>query len=459
MYKNSVIIADAEKTTAINAVIKDDFGAWLEGQSAFTQNWLKSSGFKADVGQFQLLSDEAGQLFQVVLIIANESDFWSFGNLSRLPQGQYMLSALPVNEEQAAVAFALGSYCFDRYKESKKTGPELVIGDALVFQAVNRQVNALCLGRDLINTPAEDMGPQDMADTVKGLAKEFNADFKEIVGDELITEDYPAIHAVGRASDRAPRLLELNWGDKADKKVTLVGKGVCFDSGGLDIKPSSGMLFMKKDMGGAAHAIALAHWIMAAKLNISLRLLIPAVDNAIAGNAYRPGDVIATRKGISVEIKNTDAEGRVVLGDALALAAEAQPELVIDFATLTGAARVALGTELPACFTNQRKIETALRKLGEDLADPVWPMPLFKAYRSKIDSQIADLSNCDLGGYGGAITAALYLEEFVGDCPWIHFDVMGYNNRSLPGRPEGGEIMGVRTVFSYLEQQYTRVSG
>ncbi|ODN42399.1 leucyl aminopeptidase family protein [Piscirickettsia litoralis] len=455
MHNNSTIVASADQATLISAVIKENFNHWIEAQSAMTQNWLKSSGFKAEAGQFQLLMNEQGDVVEVLLIIDNEDDFWSFGNLSRLPEGCYSFNNLPISEELAAVAFALGAYRFDRYQESKKPGPQLLVADELTRNAVNRQVDALCLGRDLINTPAEDMGPQDLSDAVGALAKEFKAEFKEVIGDDLLTEDYPAIHAVGRASHRAPRLLELNWGDKSHAKLTIVGKGVCFDSGGLDIKPSSGMLMMKKDMGGSAHAIALAKWVMSVGLKVSLRLLIPAVDNAISGNAYRPGDVIATRKGLSVEIKNTDAEGRVVLGDALALAAEDKPALVIDFATLTGAARVALGTELPACFTNQRDIETELRELGEDMADPVWPMPLFKAYRNKIDSQIADLSNCDLGGYGGAITAALYLEEFVGDCPWIHFDVMGYNKRALPGRPEGGEIMGVRTVFAYLEQQFS----
>lgn len=456
MYINSVIIEHSEGVAIpVSAVIKANVDHWLEEQDDFSKNWLQANGFKAEAGQFQLICTPQGQLAKVILVLENEDDFWSFGQLNRLPAGVYTLANVPVSEELAAVAFALGSYRFERYKESKSSGAQLFISDEKIRAAVNIQVNALCLGRDLINTPAEDMGPKDLADVVSHLAQEFHGEFKEVVGDELLAEDFPAIHVVGRASERAPRLLELNWGDKNHPKVTLVGKGVCFDTGGLDVKPSSGMLMMKKDMGGSAHAIALAQWIMSANLKVSLRLLIPAVDNAIAGNAYRPGDVIATRKGISVEIKNTDAEGRVVLGDALALAAEDQPELVIDFATLTGAARVALGTELPACFTNQRDIETELRELGEDMADPVWPMPLFKAYRSKIDSQIADLSNCDLGGYGGAITAALYLQEFVGDCPWIHFDVMGYNNRALPGRPEGGEIMGVRTVFAYLQQQYS----
>jgi leucyl aminopeptidase len=298
------------------------------------------------------------------------------------------------------------------------------------------------------------MMPQDLSAQVKTLAEEFNADFDEIVGDALLQENYPMIHAVGRASAHAPRLLDLHWGDDNHPKVTLIGKGICFDTGGLNLKPGEAMRYMKKDMGGAAHTIGLAYLIMAAKLPIRLRLLIPAADNAVSSDSFRPGDVLKSRKGLTVEIDNTDAEGRLVLCDALTEGASEKPELMIDFATLTGACRVALGTELPGFFTNQQQLAGDLMQAGERVSDPVWNLPLHKAYKDALKSDIADLINSVPTPFGGAITAALYLEAFVDNTPWVHFDVMAWNRRSLPGRPIGGEAMGLRAMFNYLRNRF-----
>ncbi len=320
---------------------------------------------------------------------------------------------------------------------------------------MRQQVAGLYQVRDLVNTPAEDMNPEHLAAAVRDTARAFGARVREIAGDALLARNFPAIHAVGRAASHAPRLIDLRWGRSTHPKITLVGKGVCFDSGGLDLKTASGMRLMKKDMGGAAHALGLAHMIMRARLPVRLRLLIPAVENAVAGNAYRPGDVLASRKGLSIEIDNTDAEGRVILCDALTEAAAESPELIIDFATLTGAARVALGTDLPAMFCNRDEVAQCLADSASAVRDPVWRLPLHRPYRELIDSRIADIANSASGPYAGAITAALFLEDFVSaDTPWIHFDLMAWNIRSRPGRPEGGEAMGLRAVFDYLHKRY-----
>ncbi len=299
------------------------------------------------------------------------------------------------------------------------------------------------------------MMPEHLAEATAVLAQSFGAQVDQIIGDDLLTQNYPTIHMVGRASTHAPRLIDLQWGDDHAPKVTLVGKGVCFDSGGLDIKPSAGMRYMKKDMGGAAHVLGLAHLIMSNQLPVRLRVLIPAVENAVAGNAFRPGDVIKTRKGLTVEIDNTDAEGRLVLCDALAEAQTENPDILIDFATLTGAARVALGTELPGFFCNQPAFATALQDAGNRSGDPVWELPLHAPYKDMLKSDIADMVNCAASPFGGAITAALYLQAFVEPkTTWAHFDIMAWNNRKLPGRPIGGEAFGVRAVYAALEKRY-----
>jgi leucyl aminopeptidase len=315
-------------------------------------------------------------------------------------------------------------------------------------------LEATFLARDLINTPANDMGPVQLEAATRAIADTYQADITVTTGLDLETQNYPLIYAVGKASTASPRLIDLRWGDPDAPKVTLVGKGVCFDSGGLDIKTAQGMLLMKKDMGGAAHALGLALLIMKLQVPVCLRVLIPAVENSIAGNATRPLDVIPSRKGITVEIGNTDAEGRLVLADALWEASREDPALIVDFATLTGAARVALGTELPAFFCNHPDLTAALKACGDQTADPLWNLPLHQPYRDLLNSKVADISNISSGSYGGAITAALFLQEFVKPkIPWIHIDMMAWNLRSLPGRPEGGEVMGMRSVFELIRDR------
>ena len=314
---------------------------------------------------------------------------------------------------------------------------------------------AISLVRDLINTPAEDMGPSQLASEARKLGKRFKVDVKVITGDALLRQKFPTIHAVGRASDDPPRLIDLRWGKKSDPRVSIVGKGVCFDTGGLDLKPAAGMLRMKKDMGGGAHALGLASLIMALKLPVRLRMLVPAVENNVAGNAIRPLDVIKTRKGITVEIGNTDAEGRLVMCDALAAADSEKPDMIVDFATLTGAARVAVGIELAAMFCNDEGLAGDLEQAAATVQDPLWRLPLWQPYRKLLDSKVADINNVSEGGFGGAITAALYLQEFVSEeTPWAHFDIMAWNTSPRPGRPVGGEAQSLRAVFEMLEKRY-----
>jgi leucyl aminopeptidase len=309
--------------------------------------------------------------------------------------------------------------------------------------------------RDLVNTPTEDMGPEQLGDAIKQLGKTHKAKVRDWVGDELLKANFPTIHAVGRASHRAPRLVELSWGKREHPKLVLVGKGVCFDTGGLDLKSADGMRWMKKDMGGAAHAIALAGLVMQAQLPVRLTLLIPAVENSVAGNALRPGEVVVTRAGHAVEIDNTDAEGRLVLCDALAYGAEQQPDLILDFATLTGAARVALGPDLPALFANDEAAAAGVLAAGRAVDDPLWQLPLWRPYRKMLDSYLADFANAGPSRHAGAITAALYLERFVPDgTPWLHLDTYAWNDADRPGRPRGGEAMGLRATFAFLRQRY-----
>jgi leucyl aminopeptidase len=327
--------------------------------------------------------------------------------------------------------------------------------DAADRAAVQRTAEAIYLVRDLINLPANDLGPAELADAAEKLARRHKAKCRVIVGDELIEAGYPAIHAVGRASVRAPRLIDLTWGRKSHSKVTIVGKGVCFDSGGLDIKPSSGMLLMKKDMGGAAHALGLAHMIMAAGLPVRLRVLVPAVENMVSGDAFRPLDVLRTRKGLTVEVGNTDAEGRLILCDALAEACREKPALLVDFSTLTGAARVALGPDIPAMFSNDDALADDLAAAGRAVSDPVWRLPLHQPYRKGLDSKVADIGNVASGGFAGAIVAGLFLEAFVEPgIPWAHFDLSAWNFSARPGRPEGGEALALRAVHAVIARRF-----
>ncbi|WNO60070.1 leucyl aminopeptidase family protein [Rheinheimera sp. MMS21-TC3] len=438
----------------LTIIAKQDFEQWLSKQASSLQNWLKATQFSAK--GLSLIPDSDGQISQVIYVTDKPDAYWVCGDIvNQLPANQYLLSASDAQCRVAAFGWALGAYKFDRYKKNDKQYPQLVIDNADIVASTLQLVRSVSIVRDLVNTPAADMMPQHLAEVMQQLADEFGGKVQQIVGDDLLKQNYPTIHMVGRASDNLPRLIDLTWGDENAPKVTLVGKGVCFDSGGLDLKPGSGMRLMKKDMGGAAHVIGLAHQIMAAKLPVRLRVLVPAVENAVSANAFRPGDVIKTRKGLTVEIDNTDAEGRLVLCDALAEASNDKPDLLIDFATLTGAMRVALGTELPGFFSNDDTVAAEITAAGLKVEDPVWRMPLYKPYYDLTGSDIADLANCGKTPFGGAITAALYLEAFVDEgISWSHFDIMAWNNRALPGRPIGGEAFGLRAVFEYLQQRF-----
>ncbi len=436
--------------------------SWQKVQSTAWKNWLKSNEFTAKEHQFCLLADENGQLSSVVVGVAegSENRRWALAKLvNQLPHGYYHLESDWNKSEvsDAMIGWGLGAYRFDAYKYEKEESNkvQLYIEPALLTQ-VSAFIDAIYLVRDLINTPANHMMPEQLANITGQLARQFSAHFTEIIGDVLLDENFPTIHAVGRASCHPPRYLELTWGNTDHPRLTLIGKGVCFDSGGLDIKPSRFMRLMKKDMGGAAHALGLAHLIMANQLPVNLRVLIPAVENAISSNAFRPGDVIRTRSGKTVEIDNTDAEGRLVLCDALSDAIADDPDLIIDFATLTGAARVALGTDVPVYFSNDAQVSTELNSHAEQQQELVWQLPLYKDYLKQLDSSCADLLNCSPEGYGGAITAALFLNEFVPkQRKWLHFDVMAWNNATRIGRPKGGEAMGLFCIYSYLHSVYS----
>lgn len=442
-------------------VVEQDFGGdngWLNRQEPMRARWLTTTGFKAKPGSYSLIPNADGTLNAVVTGAASIGDLWTGGALpTQLPAGSYYLdSDWEVSaRERFAIGWGLGAYRFTRYKSAPDIEAKLAIDADCDASAIDSHVAAAYVVRDLINTAAEDMMPQQLADAIVSVGQEFGATVTQIVGDDLLTQNYPTVHTVGRASQNAPRLIDLRWGNPSHPKVTLVGKGVCFDSGGLDLKPASGMRMMKKDMGGAAHALGVARLVMQAQLPVCLRLLVPAVENAVSGQSFRPGDVITSRQGITIEIDNTDAEGRLILCDALAEGRTEAPEVMIDFATLTGAARVALGTDLPAMFSNSDAMASGLLSAAEQAQDPVWRMPLHKPYRTMLDSKVADIANAASVPFGGAITAALFLQEFVEDgTDWVHFDIMAWNRSTQPGRPEGGEAMGMRTVFAYLQQRF-----
>ncbi len=427
-------------------------------ETPWVQAWLDTNNFKAKPGQLCLLPDiETGELSQVLVGVDSKKSLWSLAGLpAKLPPGEYQLwdQENLLDAEQAALGWGLACYRFDRYKTQPVQQVALAL-ETHLLQRLQETVETIGWVRDLINTPAEDLGPDALADEAANFAADVGAQCQIIVGDALLEANYPSIHMVGRAATNAPRLIDLRWGDASHPKVTLVGKGITFDSGGLDIKSDAGMLLMKKDMGGAAHALGLAKMIIDQQLPVCLRVLIAAAENAIAGNAFRPGDVLTTRKGLTVEIGNTDAEGRLVLCDALAEASTEQPEMIIDFATLTGAARVALGPDVPALYSNRPEVAARWMELGQEQLDPIWHMPLVAEYRELLDSSIADINNMAKGPYAGSITAALFLQEFVdATIDWVHIDVMAWNTKTKPGRPEGGEAMGIRTALAYLVERY-----
>ena len=427
------------------------------------RQFARSCGFTAKPGAWLALPNAGGEIAEVLFGLEDETakfrDPFRTGQLpGLLPPGLYRFANVAAEHAHlATLAFALGCYRFGRYRKSERPEVKLVPPDGVDVAEVTRMAEAAALARDLINTPSNDMGPQELAEAAQELAQRFDAAFTCVVGDALTQQNFPLIHAVGMASLRAPRLIDFTWGDPSHPKVTLVGKGVCFDTGGLDLKPSSSMLIMKKDMGGAANVLALALMVMEAKLKVRLRVLIPAVENAVAGNAFRPLDIFTSRKGLTVEIGNTDAEGRLVLADALALADEEKPDLLIDLGTLTGAARVALGPDLPPFYTDDETLAESLSACARQENDPLWRLPLWPPYDSWLDSKVANINNAPSGGFAGSITCALFLQRFVETAKsWLHVDIFGWTPSARPARPEGGECQAARAIYRLLSNRYGR---
>lgn len=428
-----------------------------DGGRGPVQVWAKANGFDGKPGSLLLVPNEKGEVASALFGVASQTpdEQLSFGKLATgLPAGDWHFANLPANPQLAALGFLLGGYRFDKYRKSSDKLVSLATPEGVDQGAIERVATAVFLARDLINTPANDMGPQAIEDAARAVAKAGKGEVFVIKGDAL-RAGFPMIHAVGRAAKEEPRLIDFSWGKESEPRITLVGKGVAFDTGGLDIKPSSSMLLMKKDMGGAANVLALASMIMGAKLNVRLRVLIPAVENSIAGDAFRPGDVLTSRSGLTVEIGNTDAEGRLILADALTLAEEDDPDLVIDMATLTGAARVALGPDLPPFYTDDDGFASELTNASAKVADPLWRMPLWSPYDKKLSSKIADMNNVTTDGFAGSITAALFLKRFVPKVrSWAHFDIFGWNPVEKSHAPAGGEAQGIRAIFEVLSQRY-----
>lgn len=429
---------------------------WRQTQDEFSQQWLSSTDISAETAGVRLLPDSRdGSVKGVLCCVSDLKDFWYVGNLPfQLKEACYHLEVDPDLYLPYAIAFGLGAYQFTCYKKPSRAPAKLFLPAEIKDKVLN-QVESIYWVRDQINMPADAMGPTEFTQAVADLALGCGAQCTQIRGEDLLIHNYPGIYTVGRASDDPPCLLDMRWGDPRHPRLSLVGKGVCFDTGGLDLKNASSMQLMKKDMAGGAHVFGLARMIMNANLPVCLRVLVPVVENSIAGNAYRPGDVIRSRKGLSIEVGNTDAEGRIILADALTEAVSEQPDLIIDISTLTGAARIAVGTEISALFSNDDEIASALIQAGALCDDPIWRLPLFSPYRDYLNSRIADLNNSPAESYGGAITAALFLNEFVPDSiSWMHLDLMAWNLRTRPGRPQGGEAMAIRALFAFLCARY-----
>jgi leucyl aminopeptidase len=459
---------DSSDSVPLWLLYENEIDAWRATQSPPVARWLAEQNFKAEKHRVLLLPDPAGGIAAAVGGLGRrqgELSLWhAAGFVERLPPRRFRLvqEFTAAEATQLCLGFAYGGYRFDRYRPAKSEAASIEAPANADARYVALAAESLRMARDWINTPAQDLGPAELAAAARRLAERHQAAYHEWVGEGLLAANFPAIHAVGRAASEAPRLIELRWAPphagKSYPRLTLVGKGVCFDSGGLDIKPGSGMALMKKDMGGAAVALALAHLLMSAGVRAELRVLVPAVENAISGNAYRPGDVLATRKGLTVEVGNTDAEGRLVLCDALALADAESPDLIMDFATLTGAARVALGPELPALFGNDADIVEELARISAIEHDPLWPMPLWAGYEDELASKIADLNNVASSAMAGAIFGALFLKRFVSEStPWVHVDLYAWNSKDRPGRSIGAEAQAVRGVYRYLVKRYGTV--
>lgn len=458
---NAFIISQSSHAIPIKFVNEENFSAQKNAFSEFERNWLSTHNFSAKPDTSIAVPSTNGDIAFLLVGVKFPLTIWSLAHIpSHYPASVFFLETEQDSEilEQLAIGFALAQYQFTRYKFSDISPCRLVIEDASIIARASAFIDAINLSRDLINTPTNDMGPTELARAARDVAQRLDAQCRVITDNELLEQNYPAIHAVGRAATNPPCLIDMRWGNPNHPRVTLIGKGVCFDTGGLDIKPYSSMKLMKKDMGGAALMLGLFQLIVTMQLPIRLRLLIPAVENAIAGNAYRPQDILSTRKGLSVEIGSTDAEGRVILADALFEADNESPDLMIDAATLTGAARTALGAELPALFSTDRNEGEKLVSAGFELHDPMWQMPLWDNYDRFVKSSIADITNSPNYAYAGAITAALFLRRFISEKSnlWMHIDTMAWNVDSQPGRPVGGEALGLRALYSYISSRYQK---
>jgi leucyl aminopeptidase len=422
------------------------------------RGFIDATGFEPMAGQHALIPGKDGNIAAVLFALeapGADCNLFLPGKLcGLLPAGSYRFANSPHDARLAALAIALGQYDFARYRKTSRRAIRLTPPDGIDVKQLSSVIAGVTLARDLINTPANDMGPAELEHAAKKLARSHGATIR-VIGGSVLKKNFPLVYAVGAGSARGPRLIDIGWGKTAHPRVTLVGKGVCFDTGGLDIKNDAGMLNMKKDMGGAATALALAHMLMARKLPIRLRVIIPAVENSISGTSFRPRDIYRSRKGLTVEIGNTDAEGRLVLADALAVADEDRPDLIVDFATLTGAARVAMGPDIPPFFTDDDKLAAELTRTGATENDPLWRLPLWRPYQSMLDSKIADTNNVGSGGFAGAITAALFLKKFVEQAKaWVHVDVFAWTPSAGPGRPEGGECQAARAIYALLVERY-----
>ncbi|GAB5390179.1 MAG: leucyl aminopeptidase family protein [Alphaproteobacteria bacterium] len=455
-------VAGDDSEIALVLVTDASFDAWKQDATPAHKSWVEAHDFKPESARHLILPGEDGAPASVLVGYDPDAPLWTFASLPLgLPDGAYTISLAgeerltPVQANQLCIGWAMGAYQFTEFKSGGREPARLVLPETADAKTVEITATAIKRCRDLVNRPASHLTPEQLAEEAITLAKAHKAKSSVIVGDKLLSKGYPAIHAVGRAADQPPRLVDVTWGDAKHPHLTIIGKGVTFDTGGLDLKPAQWMENMKKDMGGAAHAIALAGMVMAAGLPVRLRLLLPIVENAVSANAMRPMDIIDTRAGKTVEVMNTDAEGRLILSDALAEAASEEPDLILDYATLTGAARVAMGADVVPFFTHSDAVANALMDASTRLQDPCWRLPLHDGYKDEVKSEIADLKNLPNGPFGGAITAALFLNEFVPPhLHWVHFDTYAWNQSKRPGRPKGGEAMSIRASFEMLRRRY-----
>lgn len=452
-----------ENPIPLIACFAEEFSSWCETQEEFTRNWVKNNNFKAEPNTFCLIPNNQGQIYQVLVGMPAKIERFSTAFLTdRLPLGIYKFDkSWPENALWfGALAWGLGSYRYLRYKKASAkavTFPTLCISDLPFRMRLEEYVATMYWIRDLINIPAQDLGPPQLAKATADIAQSHGQHSASYHGEELLKYNFPAVYAVGKAGSQPPCVAHFSWGDPNHPRIALIGKGICFDSGGLDIKSAAGMRIMKKDMAGAAYALGLARLIMAFHLPVHLDVWIAAAENSVGSQSYRPGDVLTMRNGTTVEIDNTDAEGRLVLADILVAATENQPNLLIDFATLTGAARIALGLDVPVYFSNSDQLANEVKEAQEHSGELLWRLPLYAPYRPHLDSYIADMSNCSESHYGGAIHAALFLQEFVSNTPWLHIDMMAWNLRSRPGRPEGGEVIGLATIFEFIKHNHKQL--